>query len=804
MDQVPPRPFGQRVSRALPFAAALVAAVILVTGWGLVALNSCPKFLYHDEGIYVGWMGKALTNGFISDPFFLQRHFGPNEGGIVVLALLLVPIFHFLGDSLFHLTLAPILFQGLIIACLVLLCWRVWGAWAAIWAGLFLFCAPHWYFRFALKPFANHCDVPLFGLLNGLVLWRVFLRLHREEGPSLLHGFLLGLVNGFGFFFHFDHIPVIVADGILFLALLGTGRLRPAGAAVGILTAAAGFVAGLSPWIYRSIEYGEAHKLVFLYETAIWDHFSLGDPVARTAELFKTFYYALVHPLTDLDIRVPFIERNFDFPWGVMKKIQTALFVCFPAATTLGFAALTTVKLLRKKHAPRLGVEIWCLLVLLVHMIGCWTLEYSVGSTSVPLHWEQHQRYMFPILPLLCAMAGASFSSLAALGREGWRRRLVKPAVLAGQGTFGLILVSLTLLTWVEIYLYGSCHHRDALHYKGYSDRIWTGFFSDPVARMQTERHNLLRPETSLIKLYLAYPKMCRVHDVEAGWEYLEGGIEKSPQSVKRLLPALAFELGDLAGLEGFPLETVCRTVQAGVPPPYRHYFFMGYTYFLRLQGVEETGRAAASLHHVDPEYRHYFLVAHGAAVGMKHRDAPEAIGRALEAWTGDDLAYLAAGVLGTPAGRHGLPEPPAQALPQPVRDVLRDLGRRSWKSSFGRGAHLAKEAITAIDRDSHMEYRDEIYDPRTTAHVDWAGLARAIERSPRPNETSRGAGAGLALLLPWRIPWPWLATASLPDGVRIELLRGYREAALWLFHGDESAVHPSLPEPAGPGPTEP
>ena len=77
-----------------------------------------------------------------------------------------------------------------------------------------------------------------------------------------------------------------------------------------------------------------------------------------------------------------------------------------------------------------------------------------------------------------------------------------------------------------------------------------------------------------------------------------------------------------------------------------------------------------------------------------------------------------------------------------------------------------------------------------STEMIDWHSIVQAVVGSPDPAASSYGAGAALALFLPWRIPWAVEDPGRLPDEtLRDEFTRGYLEAALWLLGGDRGPI---------------
>ena len=330
------RPWPAKVA---PTGAALAAAILLIAVWGLVVFNGCPDLLYNDEGLYMGWMAKSLLNRFVSDPFEIQ--YKPNQGGSVIFSLLLVPIYHLLGDSLLHLAFGSILFQAAIMASLVALCLRVWGPRAALWAGLLLLCAPMPYLRRSILALANHCEVPLFGLLNALLLWRIFKSWEEKEVTSPRIGILFGIVNGLGVYFHYDHGSVIAADLIILFLLHAKRSTRPEKASIPVFRMIAGFCIGISPLVYHSLRYSSL-EVMSINDMPLWNSFDISFSLTKAIGLWDIFKEATA---MNIVIDTDGFEVAYAIPEAAFRILALGTFATFPVAVTIvpGLGALISV-----------------------------------------------------------------------------------------------------------------------------------------------------------------------------------------------------------------------------------------------------------------------------------------------------------------------------------------------------------------------------------------------------------------------------------------------------------------------------
>ena len=744
-------------------AAALAAATLLTIVWGLIAYYGAIDFLYNPEGVFQGWIAKALLNRFVSDPFSLQ-HAGYG-GGSLVMGLFAIPFFQVLGDSLFHLALAGILWQAAIMAFLVALCWRAWGPWAAIPAGLLMLCAPTLYIQRSMMVLSNHCEVALFAILNALLLWHLFknLEVRGVASPGLC--ILFGAVNGFGIFFSYGHLSVAAADSLALVPLLLRGRSRPGRTMAAVFLTAVGFAIGLSPWIHQLLTH-DAHYVSLGCGWAFWRCFGAGDILAKTVRLWEDFRMSMT-----LDV----VQYAKDLVHGdlgsILGFLSRAIFAAFPLGAIIAFALFTFSGFIRRSFSATKWIEVWCCLYVLIHLTVCWA--YESGSEPEP-------RYLYPMFPVLCAMGGAVASRIVRL-----QRPLLKRSGGALAAALALAVFSLSLLTWRGVCFDPSAPEATTRKYKGYSERLGPrhGLFADPVAQVHAERSrvgwSVPAPPWAGSFFYTTVEMILR-----QGWDRIEKGLAEGEEGLERSLPAMTFNIGETAALEGLGLKEVSTDVAPVVPERYRHFLFMGYSYFLRLGGIEETESALRSLQAVDPKYRHYFHLAHGACLGARYRSDPEDVSFHLSGRSEADLDYLAAGVLWTPSSHNlDLASSLAESLPDPVRGVIECERLGACSSPIGIGVEAARKA------GSLPPYFPTPYDS-STEMIDWHSIVQAVVGSPDPAASSYGAGAALALFLPWRIPWAVEDPGRLPDEtLRDEFTRGYLEAALWLLGGDRGPI---------------
>ena len=673
---------GQRriVHKLAPVAFALAATALLIITWSMIALSGCPDFLYNGEALYKGWIAKALLNRMISDPFSIQ--YSLREGGSVLFALSLVPIFHLMGDSLFHLAFGSILWQAAIMASLVVLCWRIWGPMAAFWAGLLLLCAPMPYLQRSMNALANHCEVPLFGLLNALLLLRIFRNLKGRDNTPLWSWVILGAINGLGLYFSYEHLCVVVADLLILSFLFAKTRLRPARMVEAIVLTVVGLGVGLSPWLYyflRWYSFG-GNEIFHVSDVPLWSLFGVDDPIVKLRQLWDFLKVAggIIYPH----------DTNQGILGKILPFISRAVFAIFPVAAIAGFVAITLAGILRGRLSSTKWIQAWLVVFLLVHLAAFWAYEHDTRI-----------EYLLPLYPILCVMGGATF------GRKVGGRSAFKWIVRTLKALFGLSILSLAFLQSPIIGSTKTCIET-TLKYKGYSDRPRPSLFTDPVSSVHEECRRLewTSPQNLGIshwhsKFFFPFSPSATVDRFMEGWNLLVSEELEMDDKLERSLPVLAFNLGEIAVQEGLDIEEVRTRLDQAIPDRYRHFLYMGYSYFLRLGGIEETDRVLRSIEKVDARYRHYFFLAHGACLGLRYKSDPTRIDRFLDAWSGDNLSYMIAGILWAIPFEDRILHPLSKTLPNPARIemVCRKIGPCTSDLKIGKEAIMMHPSTISI-----------------------------------------------------------------------------------------------------------
>jgi len=757
--------------------AVLSAAAAVALAWGSLARVADVRFLFHYEGIYRGWLAKMLLNGYVADPWALQ--YLPYEGSSVVFGLFLVPVFHFLGSSLFHLALGSVLWQSMIAAWVAWLCWRLWGPRAALWAGLLFVCAPMPYVHRTLQALSNHCEVPLFALLNVLLLWRVLARLHGHGNPRFRQWMLLGVVNGVGLYFSYEHISVILADLLVLIPHSLPRRSR--GVAAAWAVAVVGLLIGFSPWFHVLLKH-QGGNIAVMFTVAPVDAgttpFEPGvllESLVRTGSLFRSAMTLGVeaHPVGALPRTAA----------GLASLLSHAVFYVFPVATTAAFVLFNLRGPRRRRLTAARGIEAWFVLYLGVHLTLC--SVYEIGSDIKP-------EYFLPLFPVLCVMGGAVLGGATGTGRRLLPSTFTVRRIRVLQALLATAILFLAVCQWAGVSRPSSDSQTGNLTYRGFANRTTRPFFLDPIARVDCERLRLLAVRYNYASgdPWSELLTGATVEEILRRWNSItRASLDRDP-TLEPSLPAMAFNLGHAAAQEGRDIGEVQHKIEPVVPGGLRDFLYMGYSYFLRMEGLWERERVLGLLRDTAPGYRHYFLIGHGTALGTRHRHDPEKVRKTLDEWSGTDRGYVAAGVLWTTASVHpALGEILDGVVPGPVHGVLECERLGACSSPFGGGVLWVTDSVTSI-----LPFYQFVMDP-AGLRPDMNGLIANMSESAAPPEFAYGAGAALALAAPWKIHTASaLVEDPFPEALRGPFLRGYLEAASWLLGGRDKAMAAPLP----------
>ncbi len=228
---------GRLRSLATPLLLVLLGVLLRV-----VQLARHPELFLDWEELGRGLVARELLDGMALH--LLDHQMDPYAGGSLVMGILVTPFFVLFGDDVISLQLAAIPFIAITALAVWALLRRPAGEPAALLAAALVFLAPYSASRLQLMVWGDHSQVPSFMALCLLLAWGWW----KPEGRAPWRAGLLGLVAGFGLYFHYHlAIPLVVVALLLLAAdrraLLGSSGLALLG----------GGLLGFSPWLLYNL-----------------------------------------------------------------------------------------------------------------------------------------------------------------------------------------------------------------------------------------------------------------------------------------------------------------------------------------------------------------------------------------------------------------------------------------------------------------------------------------------------------------------------------------------------------------------
>lgn len=226
----------------LRLLAAPLSLVLLGVVLRVVQLVRVPELYLDWEELGRGLVARELLDGMALH--LLDHQMDPYAGGSLVMGILVTPFFALFGDDVVSLQLAAIPFIAATALALYALLARPAGRPAALLAAALVFLTPYSASRLQLMVWGDHSQVPTFMALCLLLAWGWWDPARR----TLWRAGLLGLVAGFGLYFHYHlAIPLLVV-GLLLLATDRRGLLGRRGLALVV-----GGMVGFLPWLVYNL-----------------------------------------------------------------------------------------------------------------------------------------------------------------------------------------------------------------------------------------------------------------------------------------------------------------------------------------------------------------------------------------------------------------------------------------------------------------------------------------------------------------------------------------------------------------------
>ncbi len=221
--------------------AYLVGLTLLYVSVRLLVLFCAIDKAHIDEELYRGNIAKELISGPILPLFDYQR--SEYEGGSLVNGVLAVPFFLLFGETLRSLKLV-----GLLIGTGVFIIWylfldRFFNKKVAVWTSLLFILLPPWWIKFGILSCGSQEQVNLFTISAVFIFYQIFF----VKSTKALFG-LLGVICGFGLFFHYSFLPMVLTI-VLFWFIFDKKLFLKSE----FLIFSVAFLAGFAPWIWYNL-----------------------------------------------------------------------------------------------------------------------------------------------------------------------------------------------------------------------------------------------------------------------------------------------------------------------------------------------------------------------------------------------------------------------------------------------------------------------------------------------------------------------------------------------------------------------
>ncbi len=210
----------------------------------VVQLVRTPELYLDWEEYGRGLVARELLDGMALH--LLDHQMDPYAGGSLVMGILATPFFALFGDNVVSLKLAAIPFVAVAALASYALLARAVGRLEATLAACLVFLAPYSMSRLSLVVWGDHAQVPAFMALCLLLAWGWGIDGQRRT----LWAGLLGLVAGFGLYFHYHLAIPLVLVGLLLLATDRRGLRGRRG-----LAALMGAFIGFLPWLLYNLSH---------------------------------------------------------------------------------------------------------------------------------------------------------------------------------------------------------------------------------------------------------------------------------------------------------------------------------------------------------------------------------------------------------------------------------------------------------------------------------------------------------------------------------------------------------------------
>ncbi|MFT4542649.1 MAG: hypothetical protein ACI841_001899 [Planctomycetota bacterium] len=422
---------------------ALAILLLATTLIKLALILAPPADLYLVGGSQspVTWIGEEAHRGTTALDFLTGRilslldyQYAPFFGGALVVSVVAMPFFAWLGPSVSALKMTGLVFNGFATLFLFLALDRCLGRRAA-WFGAFLFAlSPPGYSILAITAFGSHVETNAFAMAAFYFSVLLMGKLRPDADapddnpPSRLIAGLLGFTAGFGIYFSYIVMLSLAAIGATWI--LG-GRLRRLRAAAPAIIV--GFLMGLAPWLAFNVP--RSFPGMTIYGRSLGNAGSAEGPsaLARMGQLLSdgypgSFFFSDYGPISG---RMQGLLSAF-----LVIGLALAAFCFFgarsdePCQKPAGGAEASRDKWRSRLGHPALALLIQPLLFLLAY-----------GFTGFKVGDEPHAvvsfRYVYATFPFLAGAAGCTLARIWSMNTLGPRIATVVTLLLVAPAAIG-------------------------------------------------------------------------------------------------------------------------------------------------------------------------------------------------------------------------------------------------------------------------------------------------------------------------------------------------------------------------------
>ncbi|MCX5692530.1 MAG: glycosyltransferase family 39 protein [Candidatus Omnitrophica bacterium] len=309
--------------------AYLVGLTLLYLLVRLLVLFCAIDLVSLDEELYRGNISKELISGQAFPFFDYQR--SEYEGGSLVSGILAVPFFLLFGDKLISLK-----FVGLLTGTGLFILWylfldRFFNRRVAVWTSLLLiFPQPGW-IKASVSNYGALYEVNFFTMMAVLIFYQIFF----VRKKKVLFG-LLGVVCGFGMFFHYSFLPTLLTI-ILFWYIFDKKFFLKSE----FFIFAAAFLTGLAPWIWYNLTHNFQGLIVCDHLLSHW--FAGNNPVNFFLRLKNFFTIDMPGIFTFSDPILEFEPQALLGHWFLSRIYYFVFVISFCALSWLNRRSLLKI-----------------------------------------------------------------------------------------------------------------------------------------------------------------------------------------------------------------------------------------------------------------------------------------------------------------------------------------------------------------------------------------------------------------------------------------------------------------------------